>query len=95
MIRDYNQAANDLRVLISLLEKQQQENQAGKSSKTNIADDLNRASHRLLSAEESAQKRIPLNQYLILYALDMQLFSFVLLSYLLSTIIQLQYFNER
>ncbi|KAF3332871.1 DnaJ subfamily C member 7 [Carex littledalei] len=66
MIRDYNQAANDLRVLISLLEKQQQENQAGKPSKTNITDDLNRARRRLLSAEESAQKRIPLNLYLIL-----------------------------
>lgn len=70
MIRDYNQAANDLRVLISLLEKQQQENQAGKPNKTNITDDLNRARRRLLSAEESAQKRIPLNLYLILYALE-------------------------
>jgi DnaJ homolog subfamily C member 7 len=57
MIRYYDQAANDLRTLISLLEKNRQENQAGKPSKTNISDDLNRAHRRLLSAEESAKKR--------------------------------------
>ncbi|KAJ4809072.1 DnaJ [Rhynchospora pubera] len=66
MIRDYNQEANDLRMLISLLEKQQQENQTGKSSKTNTSDYLNRVHRRLLSAEDSTKKSIPLNFYLIL-----------------------------
>ncbi|OAY68611.1 DnaJ subfamily C member 7 [Ananas comosus] len=67
MIRDYGQAANDLRRLISLLEKQIQENPPGVSGKlTSISSDLNRARIRFSHVEDEARKDIPLDMYLIL-----------------------------
>lgn len=71
MIRDYGQAANDLRRLISLLEKQIQENPPGVSGKlTSISSDLNRARIRFSHVEDEARKDIPLDMYLILSVFD-------------------------
>ncbi|KAL5231554.1 hypothetical protein ABZP36_030330 [Zizania latifolia] len=65
MIRDYGQAANDLRKLISLLEKQA--SKSGVSPKVlNKHSDLKQARVRLLSVEDEAKKDTPLNLYLIL-----------------------------
>lgn len=65
MIRDYGQAANDVRKLISLLEKKV--NVSGVSSKVfNKHSDLKQARARLLSIEDEAKKDTPLNLYLIL-----------------------------
>ncbi|KAJ1262633.1 hypothetical protein BS78_09G123700 [Paspalum vaginatum] len=65
MIRDYGQAANDVRKLISLLEKKV--NVSGVSPKvSNKHSDLKQARARLLSIEEEAKKDTPLNLYLIL-----------------------------
>ncbi|XP_006654330.3 uncharacterized protein LOC102708337 isoform X2 [Oryza brachyantha] len=65
MIRDYGQAANDLRKLISLLEKQP--NKSGLSPKAlNKHSDLKQARARLLSVEDEAKRDTPLNLYLIL-----------------------------
>uniref|UniRef100_A0A452YZE3 J domain-containing protein n=1 Tax=Aegilops tauschii subsp. strangulata TaxID=200361 RepID=A0A452YZE3_AEGTS len=65
MIRDYGQSANDLRKLISLLQKQA--NKPGVSPKVfNKHSDLKQARARLLSAEDEARKDTPLNFYLIL-----------------------------
>uniref|UniRef100_A0A0E0L1U9 J domain-containing protein n=1 Tax=Oryza punctata TaxID=4537 RepID=A0A0E0L1U9_ORYPU len=65
MIRDYGQAANDLRKLILLLEKQG--NRPGLSPKVvNKHNDLKQARVRLLSVEDEAKRDTPLNLYLIL-----------------------------
>uniref|UniRef100_A0A0E0PLP2 J domain-containing protein n=1 Tax=Oryza rufipogon TaxID=4529 RepID=A0A0E0PLP2_ORYRU len=65
MIRDYGQAANDLRKLISLIEKQA--NNSGLSPKVlNKHSDLKQARTRLLSVEDEAKRDTPLNLYLIL-----------------------------
>uniref|UniRef100_A0A0A9DH05 J domain-containing protein n=1 Tax=Arundo donax TaxID=35708 RepID=A0A0A9DH05_ARUDO len=67
LIRDYGQAANDLRRLISLLEKQLQENISMPSEKTDsIRSNLNRANLRFSSLERDARKGASLNMYLIL-----------------------------
>ncbi|XP_062196379.1 uncharacterized protein LOC133899394 isoform X2 [Phragmites australis] len=67
LIRDYGQAANDLRRLISLLEKQLQENISMPSEKTeSIRSNLNRANLRFSSVERDARKGASLNMYLIL-----------------------------
>uniref|UniRef100_A0A0D9WFV7 J domain-containing protein n=1 Tax=Leersia perrieri TaxID=77586 RepID=A0A0D9WFV7_9ORYZ len=64
MIRDYGQAANDLRKLISLLEKA---NKPGLSPKVpNKHSDLKQARARLSSVEDEAKRDTPLNLYLIL-----------------------------
>ncbi|KAI5018166.1 hypothetical protein ZWY2020_043054 [Hordeum vulgare] len=65
MIRDHGQSANDLRKLISLLQKQG--NKPGVSPKVfNKHSDLKQARARLVSAEDEARKDTPLNFYLIL-----------------------------
>ncbi|KAM0857622.1 hypothetical protein ACQ4PT_048351 [Festuca glaucescens] len=65
MIRDYGQSANDLRKLISLLQKQA--NKPGVSPKVvNKHSDLKQARARLQSVEDEARKDTPLNLYLIL-----------------------------
>jgi DnaJ family protein C protein 7 len=65
MIRDYGQSANDLRRLISLLQKQA--NKPGVSPKVmNKHSDLKQARARLLSVEDEARKDTPLNLYLVL-----------------------------
>ncbi|CAN6351235.1 unnamed protein product [Urochloa humidicola] len=65
MIRDYGQAANDVRKLILLLEKKV--NVSGVSPKVvNKHSDLKQARARLSSIEDEAKKDIPLNLYLIL-----------------------------
>ena len=65
MIRDYGQAANDVRKLILLLEKKV--NVSGVSPKVfNKHSDLKQARARLSSIEDEAKKDAPLNLYLIL-----------------------------
>jgi len=65
MIRDYGQAANDVRKLILLLEKKV--NVSGLSPKVfNKHSDLKQARTRLSSIEDEAKKDTPLNLYLIL-----------------------------
>ena len=65
MIRDYGQAANDVRKLILLLEKKV--NVSGLSPKVfNKHSDLKQARTRLSSIEDEAKKDAPLNLYLIL-----------------------------
>jgi DnaJ homolog subfamily C member 7 len=65
MIRDYDQAANDVRKLISLLEKKV--NVSGVSPKAfNKHNDLKQAHVRLSSIEDEAKNDTPLNLYLIL-----------------------------
>lgn len=69
MIRDYGQAANDLRRLISILEKQltnkgSQSGSLGKSTRNN--NDLNRAHLRLSSVEEETRRETTLDMYMIL-----------------------------
>ena len=65
MIRDYGQAANDVRKLILLLEKKV--NVSGVSPKVfNKHSDLKQARARLSSIEDEAKKDTPLNLYLIL-----------------------------
>jgi DnaJ homolog subfamily C member 7 len=67
LLRDYDQSVNDLRRLISLLEKQLQENMSVASEKTeSIRSNLNRANLRLASLERDARKGATLNMYLIL-----------------------------
>ncbi|KAJ1283272.1 hypothetical protein BS78_03G115900 [Paspalum vaginatum] len=66
LIRDYGQAANDLRRLIALLEKQLQENMSMPLEKTeSIRSNLNRANLRFSSLERDARKGASLNMYLI------------------------------
>ncbi|KAL6845037.1 hypothetical protein ACP4OV_025210 [Aristida adscensionis] len=65
MIRDYGQAASDVRKLISLLEKKV--NKSGVSPKVSSKySDLKQARTRLSSVEDEAKKDTPLNLYLIL-----------------------------
>ncbi|XP_062231256.1 uncharacterized protein LOC133928786 [Phragmites australis] len=65
MIRDYGQAANDARKLISLLEKKV--NKSGVSPNIlNKHSDLKQARARLSSVEDESKKDTPLNLYLIL-----------------------------
>jgi len=65
MIRDYDQAANDVRKLISLLEKKV--HVSGISPKAfNKHKDLKQAHARLSSIEDEAKNDTPLNLYLIL-----------------------------
>jgi DnaJ family protein C protein 7 len=67
LTRDYSQAENDLRRLISLLEEQLQENMPTPSEKLdNIRNNLHRANIRLSALERDARKRNSLNIYLIL-----------------------------
>nr|CAB3476870.1 unnamed protein product [Digitaria exilis] len=67
LVRDYDQAENDLRRLITLLEKQLQENTSMPSEKTeSIRSNLNRANLRFSSLKRDARKGAPLNVYLIL-----------------------------
>ncbi|THU47440.1 hypothetical protein C4D60_Mb09t15540 [Musa balbisiana] len=68
MIRDYGQAANDLRRLISLLKNQSKDkdSQAGVLGINSGNNDLNQAHVRLCSVEEEARKETPLDLYMIL-----------------------------
>jgi DnaJ homolog subfamily C member 7 len=63
LIRDYSQAANDVRKLILLLEKKV--NKSGISPKNKYSE-LKQARARLSSVEDEAKKDTPLNLYLIL-----------------------------
>ena len=67
LIGDYNQAANDLRRLIALLEKQLQEDMSMSLEKTeSIRNNLSQAKLRLSSLELDARKGASSNMYLIL-----------------------------
>ncbi|CAK9187686.1 unnamed protein product [Ilex paraguariensis] len=68
MIRDYGQAALDLRRLVSLLTKQVEEkaNQSGQSDKMNWINELKQTQVKLSVMEEESRKEITLNMYLIL-----------------------------
>lgn len=67
MIRDYAQAASDLRRLVSLLSKDVEDNKHGITDKSiNYAYDLKQNRIRLSDMEEEARKEIPLDMYLIL-----------------------------
>eukprot|EP00250_Pteridium_aquilinum_P018047 c23915_g1_i1 orf=359-5419(+) len=70
MIRDYGQACNDLRRLITLLEDYQlhgKNNQAMKGGGSNInAQDLRQAQDRLEKGEEEMKKSHPIDHYLVL-----------------------------
>lgn len=69
MIRDYEQASNDLRRLVSLLERQikvkDNQNVGAENSDTNLSD-LHHARLRLSIIEEAARRDIPLDTHLIL-----------------------------
>jgi DnaJ family protein C protein 7 len=69
MIRDYSQAANDLRRLLSLLSKgiEDNANHKGTSDRTtSYTNDLKQYRIRLSELEEEDRKEIPLDMYLIL-----------------------------
>lgn len=69
MIRDYAQAASDLRRLVCLLSKgvEDNANQLGISDKSiNYSNDLKQNRVHLSEVEEEARKEIPLDMYLIL-----------------------------
>lgn len=69
MIRDYYQAVNDLRRLVSFLSKgvEDNANQNGTSDRSiKYTNDLKQYRIRLLELEEEARKEIPLDMYLIL-----------------------------
>ena len=67
LIRDYDQAENDLRRLIALLEKQLQEDMSMSLEKTeSIRNNLSQAKLRLSSLELDARKGASSNMYLIL-----------------------------
>ncbi|KAM0947868.1 putative DnaJ domain, tetratricopeptide-like helical domain superfamily [Dioscorea sansibarensis] len=68
MIRDYDQASNDLRRLICLLGKQSNiDDQSGTLRRSNSnANELKRVHLRLSMMEDEARKEIPLDMYLIL-----------------------------
>ncbi|CAK8576919.1 unnamed protein product [Lathyrus sativus] len=69
MIRDYSQAANDLRRLLSLLSKglEDNANHKGTSDRSiNYTNDLKQYHIRLSELEEEDRKEIPLDMYLIL-----------------------------
>ena len=67
MIRDYDQAASDLRRVVSLLTKgaEDNSNHLGISDRS-INNDLKQNHIRLSEIEEEARKGIPLDMYLIL-----------------------------
>ncbi|XP_074585999.1 uncharacterized protein LOC141841714 isoform X1 [Curcuma longa] len=69
MIRDYEQASNDLCRLVSLLERQikvkDNQNVGAENSDSNLSD-LRHARLRLSIAEEAARKDIPLDMHVIL-----------------------------
>lgn len=62
MIRDYAQAASDLRRLVCLLSKGLEDN----ANQLGISNDLKQNRIRLSEVEEEARKEIPLDMYLIL-----------------------------
>ncbi|KAI3696681.1 hypothetical protein L6452_29158 [Arctium lappa] len=68
MIRDYGQAAIDLRRLVSLLTSQIEEKGilSGVSDKSSGMNELRQTQLRLYNIEEESRKEIPLNMYLIL-----------------------------
>ncbi|CAL0329358.1 unnamed protein product [Lupinus luteus] len=69
MIRDYDQAARDLRRLVSFLSKGEEDNsnQLGMSDRSiNYANDLKQNRIRLSEIEDEARKEVPLYMYLIL-----------------------------
>jgi DnaJ family protein C protein 7 len=67
LIEDYDQAASDIRRLITLLEKQLQENMSMPLEKTeSIRSNLNQAKLRLSSLKLDAKKESSSNMYLIL-----------------------------
>lgn len=65
MIRDYDQAASDLRRLVSLLSKGVEDNTISDRS-INYTNDLKQYRIRLSEVEEETRKEIPLDMYLIL-----------------------------
>lgn len=68
MVRDYEQAACDLRRLISVLETQsnQKDKKSDSPNGSNGRKELRQAQQRLLSMEDQAKKGTPLDFYLIL-----------------------------
>lgn len=68
MVRDYEQAACDLKRLIAVLETQSNERakQSDSPSGSNAVKELRQAHQRLLSVEDQAKKGTPLDVYLIL-----------------------------
>ncbi|PWA85396.1 DnaJ domain-containing protein [Artemisia annua] len=68
MIRDYGQAAIDLRRFMSLLKSQMEEKRilSGVSDKSSGVNELRQNQHKLYNIEEESRKQIPLNMYLIL-----------------------------
>ncbi|PWA86756.1 heat shock protein [Artemisia annua] len=68
MIRDYGQAAIDLRRFVSLLTSQMEEKRilSGVSDKSSGVNELRQNQHKLYNIEEESRKEIPLNMYLIL-----------------------------
>ncbi|KAK3014639.1 hypothetical protein RJ639_008707, partial [Escallonia herrerae] len=66
MIRDYEQAANDLHRLIAVLEKRSQKNTQQPGTPDSREKDLRRARRRVSSMQEKAKKGIPLDLYCIL-----------------------------
>jgi DnaJ homolog subfamily C member 7 len=69
MIRDYSQAASDLRRLLSLLSKgvEDNANYKGPSDRSiNYTNDLKQYRIRLSELEEEDRKEIPLDMYIIL-----------------------------
>ncbi|CAI8617231.1 unnamed protein product [Vicia faba] len=69
MIRDYSQAANDLRRLLSLLSKELEDNANHKGTSDRsikYTNDLKQYRIRLSELEEEDRKEIPLDMYLIL-----------------------------
>ncbi|KAG5043309.1 hypothetical protein JHK87_007224 [Glycine soja] len=68
MVRDYEQAACDLKRLIAVLETQSNERakQSDSPSGSNGVKELRQAHQRLLSVEDQAKKGTPLDVYLIL-----------------------------
>ncbi|KAG5055093.1 hypothetical protein JHK85_007603 [Glycine max] len=76
MVRDYEQAACDLKRLIAVLETQSNERakQSDSPSGSNGVKELRQAHQRLLSVEDQAKKGTPLDVYLILIVLIVYLF---------------------
>lgn len=68
MVRDYQQAACDLKRLISILETQSNERAklSDSPSESNAVKELRQAHKRLVSVEDQAKKGTPLDVYLIL-----------------------------
>lgn len=71
VIRDYDQAAKDLRRLLSMLKAKIEERKhvpdtSDKSTNLSLTNDLREAEVRLSEMEEAAKKDMPINLYLIL-----------------------------